>query len=347
MVRLLLFSCLVFPGAAETLRVPRGRAIKHDIRPGPGVTSVRRLSFYNPGLAKSPGDTMVYILEGKEHGGTAVVVGGTHGSEIAGIMASVILVEHARVHQGRLIVIPHANNSAIGYPDPKRPGPAFITLKTAFGPRRFKYGARLTKLQHQGQGDPPKYRHPASNESLDGFESRNLDRAYPGKADGTLTERIAFGVMELIRREGADIAFDLHESGPEARLAWTVVAHPKNLDTAAMAIINLDAAGIGMKLEPSSENFRGLSHREWGDATKAQCFLLETPNPAMVSAPSSMDTVNDSKYPLARRIGVQLSTWMAILDVFNEQAGEALRITLQDVPGLPEIRKSGVESFLK
>ncbi len=332
---------------SQPVSVPRGKPFPHDIRPGRGVRAVHRLSQYNPALSGTPGDTRVYVLEGREKGGTAVVAAGTHGNEIAGIMAAILLVEHSSVKKGRLLVIPHANNSAITYPDPRRPGPTSIRLKTAGGERRFAYGARLTRPDHQGQPDPEKFRHPSSTTTLDGFEARNLDRAYPGVRDGNLTQRIAFGILELLRREEADVAFDLHEAGPESRLAWMVVANPKNVETAANAILNLDMAGIPMQLEPSAETFRGLSHREWGDATRAQSFLFETPNPAMVSRASAADPVHDPKLPLNRRVGVHLSTLKAILDAFNEPSAPESRILLENVPGWPEISKSDLGSFYK
>ncbi len=320
---------------------------EHDIRPGPGVTSVRHLSDYLPSLAKTAGDTTVYVLEGSQKGGTILVAGGTHGNEIAGMMAAIVLVEHARVQKGRLIVVPHANNSAVSYTDPKRPAPSIITLETPSGERRFKYGSRLTKPEHQGASDPPRYRHPGSAEELDGAEARNLDRAYPGKADGSLTERIAYAMLQLLKKESVDIAFDLHESGPESRLAWMVVANPKNIGTAAAAVLNLDDAGIPMKLEPSSDSFRGLSHREWGDATKAQSFLVETPNPGMGDKVQTADLVLDPKLPLSRRVGVHLSTFLAVLDAYNDGASTGLSVKLLDVPGDQQMLKSGVGHFLK
>ncbi|MCU0257324.1 MAG: hypothetical protein MUF60_11355 [Vicinamibacterales bacterium] len=206
--------CLAQPAAIE---LPRGPAMRHDVRPGPGVTATKQLSDYLPSLAGTPGDTAVYVLEGKEPGATAVVLGGTHGNEIAGIMAAIALVERAQVARGRLIVIPHANNSAVSYTDPQRPGPEWIHLTTASGERKFKYGARRTQPQHQGAPDPPKYRHPASTEELDGNEVRNLDRAYPGDERGPLTQRIAAAVMRLLKEERAELGFDLHEAGPESR----------------------------------------------------------------------------------------------------------------------------------
>lgn len=148
-----IFVCAAAALAAQ-VAVPEGSPAEHDIRPGPGVTATRLLSEWAPALARTPGDTKVYVLDGGEPGATVFVAGGTHGNEIAGIMAAIVLVERARVRQGRLIVVPHANNSAITDVDPERPGPEFITLITSAGERRFRYGSRRTKAAHQGEADP-------------------------------------------------------------------------------------------------------------------------------------------------------------------------------------------------
>jgi len=335
--------------AEAQVNVPAGPACVHDIRPGPGVTSTKKLSDWAPALANTPGDTQVYILDGKEPGGTVFVAGGTHGNEIAGIMAAIVLVEHARAQKGRLIVVPHANNSAITDVDPERPGPDAIVLNTAGGERRFLYGSRRTKAAHQGVPDPAKYLHPnpKSTEELPGTEARNLNRAYPGFADGTLTQRIAWGIMQLLRDEKASVAFDFHEAGPESRLAWMVVAHPKNLETAAAAVLDLEVQGLTMKLEPSSETFRGLSHREWGDATKAQAFLFETPSPSMVNDTKGVDFVNDPNLPLSKRVGGQLASFTAVLAAYNADAPAGERIVMLDVPAMADVVKAGVGAFLK
>lgn len=340
--------CLIlFSFAIGGDAVTAERKVEHDIRPGAGVTGIRLLSDYLPSLKNTPGDSAVYFLEGKEKGGTIFVAGGTHGNEIAGIVAAVILVERAGLPKGRLIVLPHANNSAVTFKDAKRPGPSAITLKTPSGSRQFMYGSRLTSPEHQGMNDPERYRHPNSAEELDGSEARNLDRAYPGKANGNLTERMAYAILQIIRREEVDVAFDLHESGPESRLAWMVVANPKSLDVAARAILDLDAEGISMKLEPSSDTFRGLSHREWGDASKAHAFLFETPNPGMADGGVQADIVGDSRFPLTRRVGVHLSTLTAILNSYNETAAGRLKVMISGVPVLSQFGPAGVGAFLK
>ena len=340
---------LTAPALFAQVAVPPGAPATHDIRPGPGVTATRMLSAYAPLLAHTPGDTPVYVLDGAEPGGTVFVAGGTHGNEIAGIMAAVVLVEHARTQKGRLIVIPHANNSAITDLDPERPGPLSIAVMTAGGDRHFSYGSRRTKPAHQGAPDPVRYRHPnpKSAEDLEGAEARNLNRAYPGVANGTLTQRIAWGIVQLLKTEHVSVAFDLHEAGPESRLAWMVVAHPKNLETAAAAILDLESQGLSMKLEPSSGTFRGLSHREWGDATAAQACLFETPSPSMVNDTKDVDFVNDPKLPLSKRVGGHLASVMAVLAAYNGDAPPGARITITDVPTLAEVEKAGVGAFLK
>lgn len=342
----LFLVCAAGPAAAQ-VAVPPGSHVTHDIRPGPGVTSTRLLSSWAPSLLNTPGDTRVFVLDGQEPGATVVVIGGTHGNEVAGIMAAIVLVERVRVQKGRLIVIPHANNSAITDVDPQRPGPPFITVGTPGGDRHFKYGSRRTRAAHQGAPDPPLYVHPASSEELPGAEARNLNRAYPGAADGTLTQRIAFAILDLIKAEKAALAFDLHEAGPESRLAWMVIAHPKNLDMAAAAVFELEVQGLSMKLEPSSASFRGLSHREWGDGSAAMAFLFETPSPSMVDDTSRVDFVNDPRLPLAKRVGGHLASLAAVLAAYNAEAGAGATVAWLDLPTMAEVEKAGVGAFLK
>ena len=346
---LLVIVALPLPALFTQVVVPPGQPAVHDIRPGPGVTSTKMLSAYAPGLEGTPGDTKVYVLEGREAGATVFVAGGTHGNEIAGIMAAIVLVERARVQKGRLIVVPHANNSAITDVDPERPGPPAIVLTTPSGERRFLYGSRRTRAAHQGAPDPPAYRHPnpKADEALAGTEARNLNRAYPGVADGTLTQRMAWAIMQLLKAEQVAAAFDFHEAGPESRLAWMVVANPKNLETAAAALFDLEALGLTMKLERSSETFRGLSHREWGDATAAQAYLFETPSPSMADDTKGVDFVHDPKLPLSKRVGGQLAAFAAVLGAYNAGAPPSSRITLADVPAMTDVEKAGVGAFLR
>lgn len=337
--------CIPIVAAGIQVRIPSTRAAVHDVRPGPGV-KIKALSDYFPGLARTPGDTAVYILDGPEPGGTVFVAGGTHAGEIAGSLAAVGIVERANLRRGRLIVIPYANNSAITYPDPRRPGgPETFEIKTASGVRKFKIGARLTKPEHQGEPDRPGEEAPSPEYASDNL-SRNLDRQFPGKADGNLTQRIAYAIVSLIKKENVDLAFDLHEAPPGSRLAMMIVANPKNVDLAAEAVLALEADGLSMKLEESSRNFKGLSHREWGDATPAKAFLFETPNPAFLKEKPG-DPVNDPEWPLVRRVGIHLQILRAIIEAYNGGAPESRQVEISDLPGLAELTKSGLGGFLR
>ncbi len=112
--------------------------------------------------------------------------GGTHSDEQAGYLAAVVLVETARLSAGRLIVIPRANASGFTYNVPQEGHPQRFEIATPRGPRSFTFGARATNPVHQWP-DPQVYTHRGSGQALSGPETRNLNRAYPGRADGSLT----------------------------------------------------------------------------------------------------------------------------------------------------------------
>jgi predicted deacylase len=268
-------------------------------RPGSGVTSVRSLSDYEPSLRMSPGDTRVYILDSGTPGGTLLVVGGTHADETAGTAAAMAIARGARPTAGRIIVVPRANNSAASGDGPGK-----------------RVGSRLTNPAHQGSPDPALYYPPGSASPLDGHESRNLDRAYPGKPDGTLTERVAFGLMELLRTERVDLAVDLHEAPPDSPLSMSIIAHERALGLAALAVLDLEDAGIAMSLEASPAAYPGLSHREWGDRTGALAFIVETANPAMGGYGHTRSAGHDKS--VQQRVAIHLAVVAAIVDRFNE-----------------------------
>lgn len=151
------------PGPAEFAVGPTPAGpTAHDIRPGEGVTEIRRLSRYLPALAGTSGDTPIYVLQGEAEGGTLLLLGGTHANEIAGVMAATLLVERGTVSRGTVLVIPHANNSAAQYNDLTRhPGtPEWVELTNPSGEaRRFRYGSRLTAVEDQ-EPDPEVFVHP-------------------------------------------------------------------------------------------------------------------------------------------------------------------------------------------
>lgn len=301
----LLVSVLLAVSAARVFRVQHR---PETLYPSADLTRVFPLSDINPLLAGSAGDTDVYVFEGTGDGGSLLIIGGTHASEIAGYMVVVLLLETLQVEAGRVFLIPRANASGATHNEPQEAHPQHVVFETEGGPRAFRFGARFTNPVHQWP-DPEVYVQPNSGTVLSGNETRNLNRAYPGIADGNLTERVAWAITELIRREDIDMSFDIHESSPEYPVINAIVASEASQDVASFATIDLQMAGWEFSLEPSPPNFHGLSHREWTDHTDTRPILLETANPAMgrLRGPTNAELAikgQDEQYIAAARIGV-------------------------------------------
>ncbi len=355
---------------AVALTVTPQFAVMHNpdtIKKGPGVTAVKQLSDYFPGLKDTPGDTAVYVLDSGKPGGAALVVGGTHPNEPSGYISAILLAEKARAVKGKLIVIPQANASGFTHNDYSEGSPQRFALETPSGARWFRYGSRATNPVHQWP-DPDIYVHAASGQKLSGSETRNLNRAYPGRPDGTLTEQVAYGIVQLIKQEKVALAVDLHEASPEYPVINAIVAHERAMDMAAVAVLDLEMEKIKIALEPSPKTLRGLSHREWGDATGAMAVLMESANPAQgrLRGATNADLVltgKDAMYeraaklgrlfipydakgqPLSLRVARHVTaTQVLIRDAFEKDPRQAVEIT--GVPSYGEIVRKGVGAFL-
>lgn len=318
--------------------------VLHDIRPGYGVTQIGWLSDYHAPLQGTRADSRVYYFDSGNPGPTVVILGGTHPNEIAGTAAATLIIEKAVVTEGRMIVIPYANSSAASNLDERRPSIPTWSVNTPSGQRIFPYGDRRTRIEDQGP-DPEIYIHYPTGLELVGEEARNLNRAHPGKADGTLTQQLAYAFYRILVDENADIAIDMHEAGVDSRLANMLIANPKNLELAVLAVVELEFQGIVMSVEHSSEEFRGLSHREWGDHTKAAAYLIETPNPGQTASIIDADVVNDPKYPLSKRAATQLATIEAIFLAHEMMLGERLQWT--GIPSYDDLVQKGIGSYLR
>ena len=154
-----------------------------------------------------------------------------------------------------------------------------FTIDSPNGERWFRFGSRATNPIHQWP-DPEIYVHASSGQRLSGSETRNINRSYPGRTDGTFTEKMSYGVTQLIEQEGIDITVDLHEASPEYPTINTIVAHQDALSLGSQALINMQLEGMSIGLEPSPENLHGLTHRELGDYTDTLALLMETSNPS-------------------------------------------------------------------
>lgn len=320
----------------------------HDIRPGYGVTETRWLSDYLPALANTSGDTPIYVMQGNTEGGTLLLLGGTHANEIAGVLAATLVVERGAVSHGTVVVIPHANNSAARTNDGTRhPGtPQWIELTTPSGEtRRFRYGSRLTAAEEQDP-DPEVFVHPLGGE-IAGQEARNLNRNHPGKANGTLTEQISYALFQVAAQESVDVVIDMHESSTTSRLAYMLVCHPRAMEIGAMATLDLELEGIALRQEVSQEEFRGLSHREFGDHTDALAFLVETPNPGQDDSLEHPDVVYDPEAPLSGRVHTHLRTAKAILDNYGLTVGPDGKIEIGYPFSLDDLKGSDLGTFLR
>ncbi|MCX7028124.1 MAG: succinylglutamate desuccinylase/aspartoacylase family protein [Spirochaetes bacterium] len=323
---------------------PAFEAALAEQRPGNAVSRIGALSDYVPSLAGTAMDSPVYFIEptAPSLGLPAILIlGGTHGDEIAGVVAASLFVSWAKPVHARLIVIPRANASAACLPDPDRPGPAAVVVHGASGERSFRYGSRFTALEDETQPDPavflPEEAGPAA--ALSGREARNLNRNYPGDPEGSSTARAAAAIFALFGAENVQAAFDLHEAGPSSGLAWDIVAHPKNLEYAAMGILAASDRGVNMVLDQSREEHRGLSHREWGERTKAAAYLIETLNPGQVAGGlPGFDQLGNPKAPLWKRVGIQIETIIAILGAHAEMDKPSGWALIEGMPNLDDLK---------
>lgn len=338
------------------------------IRPSGGLTRTGRLSQYCASLGGSRADATIYVYDSGVPGATMLVLGGTHPNEPAGFLAATVLVENVVMTAGRLIVIPQACADGFTSTDPLEGVPGHFTIPTAHGNRVFRFGARAANVVDQWP-DPLVYLQYPSGQQLSGNETRNLNRAYPGRPDGTTTERTAYAIMQLIEKERVTLAVDLHEAAPEIPIINALITHEKGRDIAAGAVLNLEIEGLQYALELSPPNFRGLSHREWGDRTEAIPFLMETSNPiqgrlrgrtseelilegedSLYLKAARLGTVrityDDAGEPLARRVGRHLQGLRAIIESFREQHPE-LPFTYTGMPGYAELLERGVGGYLR
>ena len=403
---------------------------------GPTKAEIHMLSEWNPNLKDTNGDTPVYILNGKEAGGSALILGGTHPNEPSGYMGAITFIETAVIEKGTVYVIPYTNHSAATHNDPGEGNIQYFTIPTQSGERTFRFGSRATHpnepsgymgaftfietaviekgtayvipyTNHSaathndpGEGniqyftintksgertfrfgsratnpidqwpDPDVYVHNPSGQQMSGSETRNINRAYPGVADGNLTERMAYGVAALIRDKDIDITFDLHEASPEYPVINATVAHQDAMTLASEGCINLLMGGIEMSLEQSPTNMHGLTHRELGDYTDTLAILMETANASqgrlrgasgVSQAIGGLDKFyvieekldmlavpfDEAGHPIEERVGRHLQGIYDYVDAFNNvEAGEGEQIVFSGVPGYDELFLSADPAML-
>ena len=343
------------------------RHLEEPVVLGPGVTRVKQLSDYEPSLRgtsttatstssreRSPG----HGLRVRRHArrGTGRPPGGR------------LLVEHAELDRGRLIVALSANRSASTVTRPGAVYPASYTIPTPWGGQTFRMGDRWSNPLDQWP-DPEVFIHYPSGQYLAYVDVRNLNRTLPGRPNGTLTERTTFGFMELIRRERVDVAIDLHEAELEYPVISTIVTHQKGQELATMVSMTLtDLEGFKIGTEFSPLNLHGLSHREIGDhseavsccsrrrnrswtrhggTTNADVLLTGQDEFVMKAGKHGLlfETMDEKGWPIAVRVGRHSSSVAQSLQTWSDDNPGA--VVARSIPRYADLVEHGVGHYLR
>jgi predicted deacylase len=346
----------------------RSRHLKEPLVAGPGMTGVKRLGDYFAGVRGTANDCNVYFLAGKRAGGTLLILGGTHPEEPAGRLAAWLMAENAIMEQGRVIVVPSASRSASTVTRPSGAYPADFTIPTEWGGQKFRMGDRYSNPLDQWP-DPEVYIHYPSGQELAYVDIRNLNRTWPGRANGTLTEKTCFAFMELIKSEKVDIVLDLHEAELQYPVISTIVAHERGQELATLASMMLsDNEGFKIGTEFSPKNLHGLSHREIGDYSDAISLLAEAPEPFLDATRGRTDAkllltgrdefvvkagrhgllfekIDENGWPIDVRVGRHTSTVLQVMESWTEDHPDK-GLACRNLPRYSEVIEKGTGHFL-
>jgi predicted deacylase len=254
------------------------RHFKETVVSAPGLTEVKMLSDYLSSLKGTWMDTPIFVYDSGVPGGSVLYMANVHPYEPASSLSAYILMENIKVTKGKVFVIPQGNRSGSTTGMLGNAYPKFFHVPTSFGEKTLRIGDRGTNPLDQWP-DPFTFVHYPSGQNLAYQDIRNMNRTYPGRKNGTLTERASYAIMELIRQEKIDLSIDIHEASLMYPVVSTYVAHERSFDLAMMAAMTLTASSFDMKCESSPKGLRGLSHREWGDYSDTLAVLMETPEP--------------------------------------------------------------------
>jgi predicted deacylase len=346
----------------------QSRNLREPVVLGPGVTEVKRLGDYFDGIKGTINDCNIYVLEGSEPGGTMLVLGGSHPEEPAGRLATWLMVEQGTVEKGRLLVVLSANRSGTTMTRLGGAYPPDFTIATGYGGRTFRMGDRWSNPLDQWP-DPEVYIHYPSRQNLAYVDIRNLNRAWPGRPNGTLTERTAYAFMQLIRNEKVDVVIDLHEAELQYPVISTIVTHQKGQELAAMASMMLtDIEGFKMGTEFSPLTLHGLSHREIGDHSDAISLLFEAPQPfldatrgrttreVLLSGKDEFvvkagqhgllfEKMDENGWPIDVRVGRHTSAILQVMETFTEDFPDK-PLVAAGIPRYAEVIEHGVGHYL-
>ena len=335
---------------------------------GPGVSEVKKLSEYFPAIKGSINDCYVYFFEGKEPGGTLFVMGGSHPEEPAGRLAPWLIVENGIMEKGRLIVVLSANRSGTTVTRLSGGYPPDFTISTQWGGQKFRMGDRWANPLDQWP-DPEVYIHYPSRQNLAYVDIRNLNRCWPGRPNGTLTEKTCYAFMELIRKENVDIVIDLHEAELQYPVISTIVTHEDGQDLATFVSMMLtDLEGFKMGMEFSPKSLHGLSHREIGDFSDAISLLFEAPEPFLDATRGKttreqlltgkdefvvkagehgllFEEIDENGWPIDIRVGRHTSAILQTMECWSEDYPDRA-LECSKVPRYAEVIENGIGFYL-
>ena len=332
------------------------------------ITEVKKLSDYFDGVKGTTNDSNVYIFDSGVEGGTYLIWGSTHPEEPAGVMTAALLVENLKVTQGKVIIIDRENNSASTNTRVGEAYPRFFTYETDWGTKVWRFGDRHAN-QLDSWPDPEVYIHYPSGQTLANVDIRNTNRNWPGKANGLLTERTNYAVMQLIEQEGVDMTLDLHEAELEYTVENTIVVHEKGQSVAAMVSMDLTAntfdVPVGMEFSPTA--LHGLSHREVGDWSDAASYLVEVAEPMLDRIRGITDEellmsgkdrfvmmagdrgllyapIDENGWPIEKRVARHVAVATKIIEV-NNSVNPDQTILIEGIPTYEEIMENGLAPY--
>lgn len=332
------------------------------------ITEVKKLSDYFDGVKGTVNDCNVYIFDSGVEGGTFLIWGSTHPEEPAGVMTAALLVENLKVTQGKVIIIDRENNSASTNTRVGEAYPRFFTYETDWGTKVWRFGDRHAN-QLDSWPDPEVYIHYPSGQTLANVDIRNTNRNWPGKANGLLTERTNYAVMQLIEQEGVDMTLDLHEAELEYTVENTIVVHEKGQSVAAMVSMDLTAntfdVPVGMEFSPTA--LHGLCHREVGDWSDAAPYLVEVAEPMLDRIRGITDEellmsgkdrfvmmagdrkllyapIDENGWPIEKRVARHVAVATKIIEV-NNSVNPDQTILIEGIPTYEEIMENGLAPY--
>jgi hypothetical protein len=344
--------------------------VKEPYVDGPGVTKVGHLSDYLPNLkGETASDAPIWFLDSGKPGATLLIYQ-SHPCEPVANLEQVLLLERATVNAGRLIVIP---DTVLSGKEDLQPGVGFperFHIKQPDGEVRwFRMGGRMVAQRLQWPLPTIATNYP-SGQTLADLEALNLNRNMPGRADGTLTERIAYAVVQLMRVEHVDMVIDNHEAPPDRPLVEAVCAASNSMEIAANTVMNMELDyGIQWRLEASPPSLRGLSHQEIPRVLpNVQVFLMETASP--IHGPlrglatedliltgkdpnelraASMGRVfckyDENGKPIEQRMGYKMAFLQGLQEAWND-AHPDRPLDIGNVPTYDELVANGIGPYL-